>query len=71
MRVTEELIFEVPDLLQTITAKLLRSKWSLLLLRNVVREAMTALFSLFPEIRVRVYVDDMQLHLAGQSVEVV
>ena len=38
-----------------------RSKWSVLLLRVVMHDAMTEVFSLNPEVRARMYLDDTRL----------
>ena len=37
----------------------------------VMQEAMAKVFVLFPEVRARVYMDDIKLHLRGHSKEVV
>ena len=36
------------------------SNWSVLLLRNVMQDAMRCVFLIFPEVGIRVYVDDMK-----------
>ena len=56
---------------QNITVIQPGSRWSMLLTRNVMQEAMTVLFTLYPEERERAYVDDIKLHLAGKINDVV
>ena len=43
-----------------ITAILPGSNWSVLLLRNVMQDAMRCVFKIFVEVGIRVYVDDMR-----------
>ena len=57
----------VSEPMVTITAILPGSTWSVLLLRTVMQEAMRCIFPVVPELRIRVYVDDMKLSQQGIS----
>ena len=57
----------ISDPVATITAILPSSGWLVLLLRIVTRDAVARLFKLNPEVRWKVYVDDIKLHLTGKS----
>ena len=59
----------VADPLQTITAILRGSKWSVLLLRMVMQEAMSEVLSVYPQFEMNVYVDDIKIHVWGENRE--
>ena len=60
----------VAELLQTITAILLRSKWSCLLLRIVLQDALSELAIIYPPMKLRVFVDDITALLMDKNKEV-
>ena len=51
----------------TLTAIVPGSKWSVLLRRIVIQKAMRTVFVLYPQVGVRVYVDDVKLHVSRQD----
>ena len=53
----------VADIVQTITAMLAVSKWSVLLQRIVMRDAMSDVLNVFPQLQMRVYVGDGKIHV--------
>ena len=60
----------VPEPLKTITAILLGSKWSCLLLRIVLQDALTEVTKIYPPLKLRVFVDDITALLMVKSKEV-
>ena len=59
----------VADPLQTITAILRGSTWSVLLLRMVMQEAMSEVLSVYPQFEMNVCVDDIKIHVWGENRE--
>ena len=56
--------------LQTITAILPGSKWSCLLLRIVLQDALSEVTKIYPLLKLRVFVDDITALLMGKNEEV-
>ena len=54
--------------LQTITATLPGSKWSYLLLRIVLQDALSKVTKIFPPLKLKVFVDDSSLEKKKQGV---
>ena len=61
----------VAEALQTITAILLGSKWSYLLLRIVLQDALSEVTKIFPPLKLRVFVDDITAFLKRRNKELV
>ena len=59
----------VSEPLQTITVIFPGPEWSVRRLRIVVREAVAKVFALYPDVRVRVYVDDIKAAFEKQECE--
>ena len=56
----------VPEALQTITAILPGSKWSCLLLRSVLQDALSEVARIYHPLKLRVFVDDITVILMGK-----
>ena len=56
----------VAEPLQTITAILFGSKWSCLLLRVVLQDALSEVMKVYPPLNLRVFVDDITAFMQGQ-----
>ena len=57
----------VAEPLQTVTAILPGSKWSCLLLRNVVQNALSEVTKFYPPLKLRVFVGDITALLKGKT----
>ena len=60
----------VAEPLQTITTILPLSKWSCLLLRIVLQDALSEVTNIYPPLKLRVFVDDLTALLMGKNREV-
>ena len=60
----------VAEPLQTITAILPGSKWSCLLLRVVLQDALSEVTKIYPPLKLRVFVDDITALLMRKNMEV-
>ena len=61
----------VAEPFQTITAILLGSKWSCLLLRIVLQDALSEVTKIYPSLILRVFVDDITAFMNGRNKELV
>ena len=61
----------VAEPLQTITARLLGSKWSCLLLRIVLQDALNEVTKILPPLKLRVFVDDSTAFMNGRNKDLV
>ena len=61
----------VAEPLQTITAILLGSKWSCLLLRIVLQDALSEVTKIYPPLKLLVFVDDITAFMNGINKELV
>ena len=60
----------VVEPLQTITAILPGSKWSCLLLRIVLQDALSEVTKIYPCLKLRVFVDDVTALVKGRNIDV-
>ena len=58
------------DQLQNMTSFLLGSTWSVLLLRFVMRNAMSEVQNVYPQLKVKVHVGDIKIHVWEKEQEV-